>query len=107
VARAAKGEIRGRRVTRENQAGTSLAPDGRTHHLFDPRTGRSANTYRAVTVVAARATVADALSSAIYVAPRAEAARLLHAGGGIEARLVDNAGQVQRVCATVPEDLSR
>jgi thiamine biosynthesis lipoprotein len=80
-------------------AGTPFTPDGRTHHLFDPRSGRSANTYRGVTVIAARATVADALSSAIYVAPRAEAARLLRAGGGIEARLIEVSGKVHRLSA--------
>jgi len=78
-------------------AGTAFTQDARIHHLLDPRSGHSANSYRSVTVVAARATIADALSSAIYVAPRAEASRLLRAGGGIEARLVDNAGQVQRL----------
>jgi thiamine biosynthesis lipoprotein len=91
--------ISGQAVATSAGSGTPLAPDGRTHHLFDPRTGRSANTYRSVTVVAARATAADVLSSAIYVAPPAEAARLLHAGGGIEARLIDNSGQVQRLSA--------
>jgi len=80
-------------------SGTPFTQDGRAHHLFNPTTGRSANTYRSVTVIAAHATVADALSSAIYVAPRAEAARLLRAGGGIEARLVDGSGRVQRVRA--------
>ncbi len=70
-------------------AGTRFTRDARIHHLLEPRSGRSANTYRSVTVVAARATIADALSSAVYVAPREAAARLLRAGGAIEARLVD------------------
>ncbi|HEY5598914.1 MAG TPA: FAD:protein FMN transferase, partial [Kiloniellales bacterium] len=70
-------------------AGTPFTQDARIHHLLDPRSGRSANTYRSVTVIAARATVADALSSAIYVAPRDQAADILRRGGGIEARLVD------------------
>jgi FAD:protein FMN transferase len=80
-------------------AGTAFTPDARIHHLLDPRSGLSANTYRSVTVVAARATVADALSSAVYVAPRAEAARVIHAGGGIEARLTDMSGMVHYVRA--------
>jgi thiamine biosynthesis lipoprotein len=80
-------------------AGTPFTPDGRTHHLFDPRSGRSANTYRGVTVVAARAAVADALSSAIYVAPPDQAADILRRGGGILGRLVDTAGTVRIVRA--------
>jgi thiamine biosynthesis lipoprotein len=80
-------------------AGTAFTQDARIHHLLDPRSGHSANTYRSVTVVAARATIADALSSAIFLAPRAEASRLLRAGGGIEARLTDMSGMVHHVHA--------
>ena len=50
---------------------------GRHHHLFDPATGRSADRYASVTVVAARATTADALSTALAVASPAAAPHLL------------------------------
>ena len=50
---------------------------GRHHHLFDPATGRSADRYASVTVVAARATAADALSTALAVASPAAAPHLL------------------------------
>jgi thiamine biosynthesis lipoprotein ApbE len=50
-------------------------------------------------VVAARAAVADALSSAIYVAPPDQAADILRRGGGILGRLVDTAGTVRIVRA--------
>jgi FAD:protein FMN transferase len=50
---------------------------GRHHHLFDPVTGRSAGRYASVTVVAARATAADALSTALAVASPAAAPHLL------------------------------
>jgi thiamine biosynthesis lipoprotein len=40
--------------------------DPRHHHLFDPRTGRCANHYLAVSVLAPDATTADALSTGLY-----------------------------------------
>ncbi len=43
--------------------------EGRHHHLFDPMTGRSANDLAGVSVIAGRATVADALSTALAVTP--------------------------------------
>ncbi|MCO5100687.1 MAG: FAD:protein FMN transferase [Burkholderiaceae bacterium] len=76
-------------------AGTRFGADPRVHHLFDPRTGRSANRHASVSVAASRATVADGLSTALsIVAPeRARAllaaypaarAWLLHVDGTIE-----------------------
>ncbi len=41
---------------------------GRRHHLFDPRTGRSATGYLGVSVVARTATAADALSTGLMCA---------------------------------------
>ncbi len=56
--------------------GTRLKGPGR-HHIFDPRTGESANRLAQVAVVSPRAVWADALSTAIYVAGEASARRLL------------------------------
>jgi thiamine biosynthesis lipoprotein len=47
--------------------------------LFDPTTGRSASHYIAVSVIAASAMAADALSTALYVAPPERGGRLLAA----------------------------
>ena len=47
---------------------------GRHHHLFDPATGRSAQAAGQVSVIAPRATVADALSTALAVSPPTQAA---------------------------------
>ena len=47
---------------------------GRHHHLFDPATGRPAQAARQVSVIAPRATVADALSTALAVSPAERAA---------------------------------
>jgi thiamine biosynthesis lipoprotein len=57
--------------------GTTFAPG--FHHLFDPRTGASANDLAAVAVIAPRATTANALSTAICVSGEARAAALLAA----------------------------
>jgi thiamine biosynthesis lipoprotein len=50
---------------------------GRHHHLFDPATGRSADACASVSVVARRATTADALSTACAVSPGAATTELL------------------------------
>ncbi|MEE8454254.1 MAG: FAD:protein FMN transferase [Limibaculum sp.] len=42
---------------------------GRRHHLFDPRTGDSPGWWRSVTVIAATAEAADALSTGFAVSP--------------------------------------
>jgi FAD:protein FMN transferase len=56
---------------------TSFDAAGRHHHLFDPATGRSADRWKSVSVVAPRAITADALSTALAVAPAAMAPALL------------------------------
>jgi len=99
LAAAGKVPLADQAVATSAGAGTPFSQDARSHHLLDPRSGHSANTYRSVTVVAGRATAADALSSAIYAAPRGEAARLLRTGGGIQARLTDMSGGVHHVHA--------
>ena len=50
-------------------------PSGRHHHLFDPATGRPAPGTGQVSVIAPRATAADALSTALAVCPPTLAAR--------------------------------
>lgn len=80
-------EVRTRIALRDRAAATSSGltarfdPAARHHHLFDPASGISARRWRSVTVVARRATAADALSTALAVAPPETAARLLAAGG--------------------------
>ena len=79
-------------------AATRFEPTGRHHHLLSPRTGESANRYATVTVLASRATAADALSTALYINPRPERAlAMLAAGGGEQAWLVHANGTVQHL----------
>ncbi|GGD41848.1 FAD:protein FMN transferase [Sinisalibacter lacisalsi] len=51
--------------------------DASRHHIFDPKTGISANRLAQVAVIAPRATLADGLSTAIYVAGESAAPALL------------------------------
>ena len=70
-------------------AGTPFDPRGRFHHLFDPQTGRCANGWRSVTVVAGSAMLADALSTALAVASPARTATILARAPGAGALLLD------------------
>jgi len=62
-------ELRDGAIAQSAGGGTRFTRDGRWHHLIDPRSGESANAVAAVTVRADTATVADALSTALFVAP--------------------------------------
>jgi len=59
--------------------GTTFEASGRCHHIFDPRTGASANNLVDVAVIGPRATAADGLATAICVAGEALAPTLLAA----------------------------
>lgn len=75
--------------------GTIFGPDPRIHHLLDPRTGHSANHHASVSVAAQRATLADGLSTALWMLPPARAAALLASYPSTRAWLVDTAGRVR------------
>lgn len=64
-------------ATSSGRATSFDAAGRRHHHLFDPATGRSADYCASVTVMAARAMTADALSTALAVSPGAAAPNLL------------------------------
>jgi FAD:protein FMN transferase len=75
-----------RRVDLEDMAlavsggyGTTFEASGRFHHIFDPRTGASANSLVDVAVIGPRATAADGLATAIYVAGEVLAPKLVAA----------------------------
>ena len=57
--------------------GCVIGAAGAAHHLFDPRTGRSAATWRRIIVHHRSAAVADALSTALYAAAPHEIAPLI------------------------------
>jgi len=66
---------------------------GRHHHLFDPRTGRSAHRHRAVSVISRSAALSDALSTALAILPPAETEQLLRAAGAERAIFLRDAGR--------------
>jgi len=59
--------------------GTTFDASGRFHHIFDPRTGASANNLVDVAVIGPRATAADGLATAICVGGETVAPTLLAA----------------------------
>jgi FAD:protein FMN transferase len=79
--------------------GTKFEPSGRFHHLFDPATGGSAHHYIAVSVFAASAMVADALSTALYTTPPERGARLLGQFPGVSALVTRADGSIQRLAS--------
>lgn len=62
-------ELENRAVSTSGGYGTIFEPSGRFNHLFDPGSGRSPDPWRAVSVVAPTATMADALSTAFCFLP--------------------------------------
>ncbi len=74
--------------------GTRFGPDPLLHHLLDPRTGRSANHYASVSVAAARATLADGLSTTLSIVPPTHRDPLLARYPSARAWFVDSAGHV-------------
>lgn len=65
-------------------AGTRFG-GGAHHHLFDPRSGRSSNRYLSVTVKAASATLADALSTGLFHMEPEQITEVLSGLAGVEA----------------------
>lgn len=71
--------------------------DGRRyHHVLDPRTGWPAKEARSVTVVAADATLADGLSTALMVMGLGPGLALVETLAGVEAVVMDEEGRVWR-----------
>jgi thiamine biosynthesis lipoprotein len=93
-------EVRTEAVATSAGHGTVFDASGRHHHLIDPLSGWSPNHFRSVTVTAARAGIADAVSTAAFLMPPASLPRLLAEAGAGEAHVVgaDGARRVFRPC---------
>ena len=76
-ANAAPIALTGGALATSEGAGCMLGASGTAHHLFDPRSGRSAAHWKKITVHHRSAAVADALSTALYVASADEIETLL------------------------------
>jgi thiamine biosynthesis lipoprotein len=73
--------------------GTSFEETGRYHHIFDPRTGLSADKMTAIAVTAPSAMIANGLATSIYVAGREHAANILAAYPGAKAVITTADGE--------------
>ena len=81
-------------VATSSGMGDIFDKDGEFHHLFDPRTGKSAHRYISVTVTAPEATLADALSTAFCAMPVAEIKKCLQDMPSVNVRLTGKTGTV-------------
>lgn len=77
--------------------GTVFDLTGEHHHIFDPDTGLSANRLAEVVVTAPRATDADALATALFVAGEDRAAAILATTPGARAILTRTDGGSVRI----------
>jgi thiamine biosynthesis lipoprotein len=66
----------------------------RYHHILNPKTGYPADKCQSVTIVAKKATFADALSSGVFVLGPREGMDLIESLEGVEGVIVDNEGEV-------------
>lgn len=73
---------------------TTFSDDRKYNHIFDPSTGRSPGAFSSVTVVAPNATLADALSTAIFVLGADKGLELAKASGGTDVLLVMKDGRL-------------
>lgn len=94
-------DIRNQALATSGGYGTPLDPAGRHTHLFDPRTGHAQPRYRSVSVLAATATMADALSTAFSNMSQEQTAPLVR-HLGLSAWFVQADGSVRRQSA-LPE----
>ncbi|MDX1494145.1 MAG: FAD:protein FMN transferase [Longimicrobiales bacterium] len=70
-----------------------FSPDGRHHHILDPRTGRSPEQASSVSVVAPTAMQADGLSTAVMVMGPEQGLELLEKTGGVEGLVLAKNGE--------------
>lgn len=102
-ANAAPIRLRSGALATSEGAGCVLGAGGAAHHLFDPRTGRSAACWKTVTVHHRSAAVADALSTTFYIASADQIAALLPRFPGTIVWARDNAN-VDRRWIAAPVD---
>ncbi|MBI1208077.1 MAG: FAD:protein FMN transferase [Azospirillum sp.] len=87
-------EVVDKAVATSGGYGTWFDADGRFTHLIDPASGHTAPARASVTVVAGSAARADALSTALAVAPVARRQAILDAAGNVTALFVAPTGDI-------------
>jgi thiamine biosynthesis lipoprotein len=92
-ANAAPFELTSGALATSEGSGCEIGASGAAHHLFDPRNGRSAAHWSKVTVHHRSAAVADALSTALYIASSAEIEALMPRFAGTIVWATDHDGR--------------
>jgi len=87
-------KLAARRLATSGDYATTFSDDFSSHHLFDPRTGRSAASLCSVTITADTALQADALSTAVFVLGPEAGAKLIESTPGADGLLVLKTGRV-------------
>ena len=89
-------QLDGRCMATSGDYETTFTGDHSSHHLFDPRTGRSALACASVSVMAPAAAQADALSTACFVLGLERGMELIRATPQADALFVARDGQLTR-----------
>ncbi len=84
----------GRCLATSGDYATPVGHGAQAHHIFDPRTGRSADRLASVSVLAPSAMEADALSTAAFVLGAERGHALVAASPGVDALFVTRDGRV-------------
>jgi thiamine biosynthesis lipoprotein len=84
----ALAKLSGRCLATSGDYATSFSEDRRDNHLFDPHTGRSPDVFSSVSVAAASALQADALSTAVFVLGLERGVELVRSTPGADALFV-------------------
>ncbi|MDO4907574.1 FAD:protein FMN transferase [Neisseria sp.] len=90
-------ELQNQALATSGGYGTHMDEAGRFTHLFNPHTGSSSPRYRSVSVTAADAAVADALSTAFSVMDKTAVEKTAAALPGLKAWLVTATGRIETV----------
>ncbi|MEE8439908.1 MAG: FAD:protein FMN transferase [Micropepsaceae bacterium] len=90
-------ELQDEAVATSGAYGGLLGPDGQANHLFDPRSGKSAELHSSVSVVHPRATIADGLSTAFSFLSEEEIQTALSAFEGARVLIVRPDGTLAKI----------
>ena len=88
--------LKGRCLATSGDYETRFSNDFSQHHLLDPRTGYSPTELSSVSVVAATALEADALSTAVFLLGQGAGRQLIESMDGVEALFVTKDGNRSR-----------
>lgn len=86
-------KLRARALSTSGDYATAFSDDYRYNHLFDPRTGRSPESFSSVSVAAPTACQADALSTAVFVLGPERGLQLVRSTPGADALLIFKDGR--------------